>query len=457
MKTADLDKKICSHIIATRRQYDHPDMVRHYENFFRIISQTMNGYDQKAGFINSYSIRRTPERLTAEGHQYIVYDQYMGQTLNMLNRFFFQKKEPVAIFAYAHKLAGEWLISHRRFTHAFMAGQVYRQNFEKLKSSGHNDMKRAVFTSTQEYFVISHEAYHVLADTVPSIRSSANDSIDQYFDNYQKKTKIAVHFGALPQLSTFQKIARPFLKKHEVKAIENSNLGEMISRHRAQVSYALMHDSNLRSELIADHYAVSSTVSTMCIMYGIDISEALRAIFLCGMHLRSIRYLEAACVECFLKESDEPKGDYLDINVFNQESILSLTIRSHYLIHRCASVYDAYTNGEIDKVINMFTNSFKPSLIMTKDQFAEDLIRIQSEYYENFLDHWNSAIGNMLLRRYLPKETERFERENIDLRETFHQLRAAESMPRSEIELELGTLFNAFELHDPQLSVFRPV
>lgn len=120
-------------------------------------------------FVAVYSGIGHAETVLLRGQEHMVYDQYLGQTLNRLNRLFFEDANPNEVNAYLHKVyAARSLVSGKpgralehTVAHSMLATRLTRAD------GGGTFKMRAAYTYWQESFVIAHELAHYIFRAYP--------------------------------------------------------------------------------------------------------------------------------------------------------------------------------------------------------------------------------------------------------------------------------------------------
>lgn len=401
------DEAVLRLLEGTRTQHDHGDMRDVYLPHFDVIGSILRGSGVDCGFILSHSKHRQCEAIEIGGKHYIVYDQYMGQTLSTLNRFFFEKKPERAIVVYAHKLMGEFLLRHNRLEIALACGCLYAEDREIVKSDGTSHLPRAVCTAVQEFFVMAHEAAHLLFRHNDDLRQSTEERLDAYIrtrdERHQKLTKIPFRerYDLHPQ-----EFRDKWIPEAEIAAMEKLHDPIREARQHQGTMSRLTGDTELREEMCCDYFAAVLTATSMGRRFPFTVRDILRAIYIASYHLRAIRTLDIACRR-FL---DGNGGERVTLE--NKEAMMAfvegehawaLQLRSHFMLFHCASLIETLNTPE-------WRADFPGRVAaddMNREQFNDELLAVQEHYYDVILDRWNSVIGYALLGRHLEDETAR--------------------------------------------------
>jgi hypothetical protein len=100
--------KIERYIEATRLNCKSRLHVDSYEKFyFPKLSLVARAIALSLNPVLAYSATRRAEQIHIDGEYWFIYDQYMGQTMNLLNRIFLEADGDISSIVYLHKLLGE--------------------------------------------------------------------------------------------------------------------------------------------------------------------------------------------------------------------------------------------------------------------------------------------------------------------------------------------------------------
>ncbi|WP_234012001.1 hypothetical protein [Cronobacter sakazakii] len=81
-----------------------------------------------------YSSSRRVEHITISGMVWLIYDQYLGQTMNMLNRLFIEAEDAHPSLVYFHKVLAERLVDAGQLANALHCAAAYHSSREVLRS-----------------------------------------------------------------------------------------------------------------------------------------------------------------------------------------------------------------------------------------------------------------------------------------------------------------------------------
>lgn len=193
----------------------------------------------------TYSAERACELVAFDETHYLVYDQYLGQTLSTLNRIFLNDGSDGFILIYACKYLAEKFRIAGDVNRACTLAYAYHEN----KKKGHLPLTNqtpdcGTFTLIQEAFVLSHELAH-------------------YVFNQDQQLRREV-FGYAAQTA--------------VEVLSFPNLSEKRIR-------------DLIEEIACDKLATVAAV-TMAVAHGLGLEVACRAIVIGLRHLRLLKTLD---------------------------------------------------------------------------------------------------------------------------------------------------------------------
>ncbi len=171
MKTKD---KLAQYIATTRRTKPAP-LATYYEQLFDLLRCLSPG-DAFPRLHTTYSVQRRCEVISLDDEVFLVYDQYLGQTINTLNRVFFASPQNTAEAAlmYACKYLAENLRVRQRDRLALFFARGYHSLRERvhLPPTSANQLQTTL-VMLQEVYVISHEIFHYLCKCDDKMRTSS--------------------------------------------------------------------------------------------------------------------------------------------------------------------------------------------------------------------------------------------------------------------------------------------
>jgi len=144
-----------------------PEYAARYQSMFRWITKrldTMIGSGQPADrLLVIYSHTGEAETVSLGGQRIVVFDQYLGQIMNRLNRLLFESAPVTEVDAYLCKLFALRFLCAGRPREALEYATLYHAWSERLTSADYaSSAARIMFTMVQECFVIAHELSHCI-------------------------------------------------------------------------------------------------------------------------------------------------------------------------------------------------------------------------------------------------------------------------------------------------------
>lgn len=113
-----------------------------------------------------YSIQKSTEIVELDDGLFLIYDQYLGQSMNMFNRILLNSTDRFDTVMYLYKLLAEEFATRGQSIPAVIFALSY-QDFKRQQDSFKHDkdvFQRGIFTSCQELFIIAHELAHWVID-----------------------------------------------------------------------------------------------------------------------------------------------------------------------------------------------------------------------------------------------------------------------------------------------------
>lgn len=311
-----------------------------------------------------YSATRRAEHVTVGGDNWLIYDQYMGQSMNLLNRIFIESQDDQPAYSYFHKVLAERLLEVGMLSEALHCAAYYHNSRTTLDAKLTNEVWRDFLTKTQERFHMYHELGHeVFANPklLPVMRGHSETIMAEMI---QKKSR------TINEVITSMREAHPAAYHHQdlETAIDEIRYqyesGEESGFHNA--ARAALSDAQVREEVFCDIFA-ADIISNEALAAERDPVETLRAAYIGFYHLQAIEYI---------RRFPDLGDDRLN---WEYDSVPELQVRSHCLREHLLFIYELYLR---------FTLKACEEVISAKIQaFNVQLMEDQKRYYESIFDH----------------------------------------------------------------------
>lgn len=257
-----------------------------YQSTLSNLSALASRLDLSTEFKIVYSASRRVELVALSGVSWIIYDQYMGQTMNLLNRIFIEAEDKQPSLVYFHKVLAERLLEAGRLEEALHCATIYHNNREDLNLKRLNEEWRFLLIEVHEAFLLHHEFGHVVfsKETLfPITREHASQIIEDLIKSKQRSIEKVIEDArnAPPAAIHHQKIDDFILSIQELERGDNSIID-------AQIAY--LNAPQTLEEVFCDIFA-ADLVLNLEIQKGRDIVKVLRAIYIGFYHMQAIEYL----------------------------------------------------------------------------------------------------------------------------------------------------------------------
>lgn len=167
-------KSDISRYISCTRYNSAPNaiLVKQYTDNFHAIVTSLRTINITPSLFAVYSKNRESELIELDEQIVVIHDQYLGQTINMLNRLFFNTEGAIEYSMYFYKIYAEYLQLSGSLNMALYCANKYAV-METSCRSHRLDKKieyRHFNTAVHEFFIIWHEVAHFLMMVTPKIK-----------------------------------------------------------------------------------------------------------------------------------------------------------------------------------------------------------------------------------------------------------------------------------------------
>lgn len=288
----------------------------YYYDMYNIITSTFdNKRIEFPELVVCYSTERTCEFVSINEKDYIIYDQYLGQSINMLNRIYFNSTDKYDSLTYAYKVLCEIChysskIELSKLLYTSYAINKYNHISYKQKK---NYVERSKYTYFQEFFVLMHEVAHWLLskkDKSQLIKIKREQLIDYVFaskdiDDPNRTDNLLQDIDAL--------FDKPFNSYKDYISVEKINeLNNLINLDNINLydkeMELIQHDDDFIEECICDDIACQFLVDIMKKRYNISKISSLKIIY---MALQNLELLTILKTEALKKSRTEDIPLYL--------------------------------------------------------------------------------------------------------------------------------------------------
>ena len=318
-----------------------------------------------------YTPSRRTERISLGGETWLIYDQYLGQTLNLLNRIFVEAEGERPAIVYFHKYAAERALEYGKPLAGVYLANRYAEGRDILKSRGGDDLRRISYTILQERFAIFHELGHellesdhdfasvlmgVVSETLGDIRERrVSETLEDLIERYRTGDPAAYHDAPLEE--AIAEMREEFTSEEGIQ--------------RRTDYLAALDDPATAIELFCDFLAADISLMPRPDTPA-ELAEALRAIYVGSYHLKTLSF-----VDWRLEAQLFHGGDFRD-----PQRLQAMQVRNHCLRDHLVLMYrhalEAAGEANIDNRARAF---------------GVELMRDQKRYYEVLFDPVSKLLG----------------------------------------------------------------
>ncbi|ELY2859672.1 hypothetical protein SMC83_002117 [Cronobacter sakazakii] len=235
-----------------------------------------------------YSSSRRVEHITISGMVWLIYDQYLGQTMNMLNRLFIEAEDAHPSLVYFHKVLAERLVDAGQLANALHCAAAYHSSREVLRSRSSDYTWRNVLTKTHERFLLYHEFGHRIFSNpalMPVIREHVQFLIQHQAQVTRRPLKTILRsMRKAPSAARHHQNLKAAIR--DLRLEYESEEG----RYYRQAQLSSLAQPQTEEEVFCDVFA-SDFVLMEGLNDGDDLIKVLRAIYVGLYHLQTLEYL----------------------------------------------------------------------------------------------------------------------------------------------------------------------
>ncbi|NWD79115.1 hypothetical protein HX891_01895 [Pseudomonas reactans] len=362
-----MSEKIDRLINSTRNNYPHRVNVGYYEVPLEKIKNVADrlSIDVKVKIV--YSSTRSAESISLGESEWLVYDQYMGQSINLLNRIFIEADDHRPALTYFHKALAERLLEVGKLSEALHCALYYSQERKILEPKRVNENLRGLMTTLQEQFYFYHEFGHIIyrkPGTLPLVRQQVQDIVE--------------HLITEKNLSLEDTIAR--LRAAPPAAYHHADLEEAIAEQRREfgkksrcqfvnATLSALADPGIQEEIFCDIFS-ADLLSLEAFVQGSDPVDVLRSIYIGFYHLQAFEYIK--------RFPDLPRGAGKLEHDWSFDNVPKVQVRSHCLRTHLLFIYESH--------LRVTLGLDETSTSARLKQFNIQLMEDQKRHYEVIYD-----------------------------------------------------------------------
>lgn len=285
----------------------YPELLEEFYSNTMGFSIRAEVYEPQLRIVKSK--RKKASRMTIDGRTLVVYDQYLGTTLNRMNRVWLHSRSNYDGLIVGFRLLGEKLAELSNPYSAFFEG-AYEYGLTSLRISFDEDLpvperlEQLQMCITQELFAICHEVCHgVTADPranfstlIPAVREQA-EGVLQVLEAHQDRQKTSTEFvrGILEthaDRSVTDEELKAYLDNEETATLLDS-MWEMDTQQRKRWRSLVEKDDDFAKEMLCDWFAAVTVSNLIQKTFDASYLDTYRHIYVGMMHLRAIAAAES--------------------------------------------------------------------------------------------------------------------------------------------------------------------
>lgn len=377
------------YLLATRKPKGTiPDELNiPYNDLYKIVKKYVPFDLTEVELKMVYSTNKTAETIKINGKNYLIYDRYLGQVFNMLNRLHFNSSEPDEAWYYSYKLLAEEFQLSGRPDIGLILGLAYSENIDK--SSTYKIDKdlpnRTSYTLLQETFVMVHELIHYSGYAKPgseSFETVRANTIDLINDRYVTKSG-KIRYDILQSLlSDYHENIygkddsyKDFLDNKQINTIK-ADWDNGYSAYTQGLINILQKSDNVIEEIICDDLSVMILIEIMGKEFNYSMEKILNGAYLALLNLRTLGVVYNQVWTYF-------NGDSKLENFLSEAHIRLIRNRDKANYYYGLEKKDFKKGFEIQKVITPTNERYLKSIFDPIIYKSQEGINILKRKYEN--------------------------------------------------------------------------
>lgn len=356
----------------SQARLNHPDQVN-TELYRLLLGDVFEKIVRQFGLTINLKLIYTPsrraERLKINGESWLIYDQYLGQTFNILNRIFFNAEGEKESITYFHKYISEKTLEYGKSELGIELSNVYANGRECLRNTFYGDPKRTVFTIISEKFAIFHELSHEILESgddsvrffteliditlQESRKSHASETAESIIDAFRQSDPAAYHDAPLDEVIA--------------DTLANFDSPEGIfAREAYQIA---LDDQEVKEEIFCDFLACEIVLMDHA-GDNKDLKDTICALYVASYHLKTIDFVDRGITGILLH--GKANKDHKRHRIYRMQT---MQVRNHCLRKQLLMMYEARLQD--------FDEVERSELV---EALAVDLMKHQRRYFESIFD-----------------------------------------------------------------------
>jgi hypothetical protein len=181
---------IDTYIRSTRRNLDRFSNRGSYSYCEELVKKILR--DENIEFEVCYSPDRRTELVFHDGIHTLIYDRYLGQTLNSIGRIAYEYPHLGYGFHFACKMLSEFFLVKGRIFESALFAMLHAQESDDSKIARQYSFRNPIRTGSthfQEAFLCSHEAVHKLAHDRVKLYEHAKEIVEELLAQHEDRRK----------------------------------------------------------------------------------------------------------------------------------------------------------------------------------------------------------------------------------------------------------------------------
>lgn len=333
-------------------------------------------FDLKTSLKVVYTPSRRAERVKINGQSWLIYDQYLGQTLNLLNRIFVEAQDGLPAIVYFHKFVAERALEHGMPLQGVCFSNFYAGKRDALQHKGVDDLRRGLLTVTGEKLAIFHELGHELLESghdfvgfFKLIVCEAIASKRRFHEGQTAETLEALYRTGDPA-------AYHDAPLEEVIAGLQAEFDSEAGLRQRQAYSRALNDPDTARELFCDFVGCEFALMSAD-QQSPSLADTIRALYVSSYHLKALAFADWFLEQLLVRRTSHSEIDFREAHRMQAIQVRSHCLREHLLlIYRTRLRAEGMAEADVERLSSDLSLAFMRDQKQHYDVIMDPMFRV---------------------------------------------------------------------------------